>query len=851
MKKVIMTAVSIWILAAPSARGAVSPWQWINPGPQGNHLHGACAVGSEIYAVGEAGSVIRYDGASWSLLAFPWEETLQGIWGTSPSSLFAVGAAPGPYNDGGIYRFDGSAWSLTEIGSYELYSVWGAADNEVFAGGDGGKIVFYDGYGWTDRSPGMGITYTYRGIWGTSASDVFAVAGPYIVHWDGSDWSLMTNVGSGAGDLRSVWGSAGNDVFAVGRGAKVFHYDGSQWSVIFDGGIDYSLDAIWGRAADEVYAFGGMYPLRALRYNGTSWNSITAPTNLEAYAAAGTGAGVFIAGENGQLLKYDGTVWLRFNRFCAQEYAGIWGSSAVDVYVIGHDPLSPVDENYRANLHFDGNAWTVFTMPSASSAIWGSSATDVFIGSEDGAIYHFDGSAWSLLTQIGYNKIYGIWGSGPGDVFTVGDAPYPFSRLCHYDGSVWTVMTSAAGSGFRSIWGSSGTDVFAGAYPGRIFHYDGVDWKLMTETGYQEWRIWGSGSENVYAVSGGYMLHYDGSSWAAVAPGLQVKHFSGIWGSDPADIFVVGGPAGSGNRVWGRVYHYDGSSWTDTGIPCVNGLQQVWGSGGNDVYVAGDRGGAILHYPGGRFPTTGSPPWINDYDGDGTSDIGIFRGSSGLWAIRGVTRAYFGGLSDTVAPGDYDGDGTTELGIFRPASGLWALRGVTRTYFGVSSDQPLPGDYDGDGTADVGIFRAGAGMWAIRGVTRVYFGRSSDTPAPGYYDGSARKGIGIFRGSSGLWAIRGVTRAYFGSSSDTVVPGDYNGDGTWEAGIFRPSSGLWAIRGVTRSYFESVSDQPVPADYSGDSMDKIGVFRDDSGLWAVQGSTRVYFGSSADTPVTR
>ncbi len=32
-----------------------------------------------------------------------------------------------------------------------------------------------------------------------------------------------------------------------------------------------------------------------------------------------------------------------------------------------------------------------------------------------------------------------------------------------------------------------------------------------------------------------------------------------------------------------------------------------------------------------------------DYDGDGVSDIAIFRPSSGLWAIRGISRLYLSG----------------------------------------------------------------------------------------------------------------------------------------------------------------------------------------------------------------
>ena len=250
------------------------------------------------------------------------------------------------------------------------------------------------------------------------------------------------------------------------------------------------------------------------------------------------------------------------------------------------------------------------------------------------------------------------------------------------------------------------------------------------------------------------------------------------------------------------------------------------------------------------------PGWIYDYNGDGTSDIAIFRASSGLWAIRGVTRVYFGGSSDYSAPGDYNGDGTTEIGIFRDSTGLWALRGVTRTYFGDIDDIPTPGDYDGDGIWDIGIFRPTSGLWAIQGVTRVYFGISSDSPAPGYYYGDDILDIAIFRPASGLWAIRGVTRIYYGSgggttTDDSPVQGDYDGDGIFEVGIFRPRSGLWAIRGVTRINFGKYYDSPVPADYNGDGRNDIGIFRPTAGLWAEVGVTRVYFGLSEDEPVTR
>ena len=85
----------------------------------------------------------------------------------------------------------------------------------------------------------------------------------------------------------------------------------------------------------------------------------------------------------------------------------------------------------------------------------------------------------------------------------------------------------------------------------------------------------------------------------------------------------------------------------------------------------------------------------------------------------------FGPLSPAA---DFNGDGTNNIGIFRPSSGLWAIRDVTRVYFGSSGDNPMPGDYNGDGTADIGLFRPASGLWAIKNVTRVYFGSLNDEP---------------------------------------------------------------------------------------------------------------------------
>ena len=233
------------------------------------------------------------------------------------------------------------------------------------------------------------------------------------------------------------------------------------------------------------------------------------------------------------------------------------------------------------------------------------------------------------------------------------------------------------------------------------------------------------------------------------------------------------------------------------------------------------------------------------------SKIGIFRPGSGLWAIKGITRTYFGRSNDIPIYKDFDGDGMDDLTIFRPDSGLWAVKGITRVYFGGSNDNPAAADYNGNGTTDIAIFRPDSGLWAVKNVTRVHFGSSEDEAVPGDYSGDGTDGIGIFRPSSGLWALKDVSSTFFGGFGDNPVPGNYGGDGTLDIGIFRPATGLWQIKEVTRSYFGRLNDEPVPGDYDGSGTEDIGIFRDTSGLWAIRKITRCYFGEPGDIPLAR
>ena len=74
-------------------------------------------------------------------------------------------------------------------------------------------------------------------VWGTSATDVFAVGvDGTILHYDGNTWSPM--VSGILDDLSGVWGSASSDVFTVGENGAILHYNGSTWASMPSGTSD-------------------------------------------------------------------------------------------------------------------------------------------------------------------------------------------------------------------------------------------------------------------------------------------------------------------------------------------------------------------------------------------------------------------------------------------------------------------------------------------------------------------------------------------------------------------------------------------------------------------------------------
>lgn len=123
----------------PVDSGWSSSWRWENPRPQGQFLYGIWgSAADDVYAVGDAGVIVRFDGTSWNVIPSGTGTDLENIWGKSPLSIFVVG-------DGGLIRyFDGAEWTaMSSRAKWSLHGVFGVGPGRVYAVGDVGTILRY------------------------------------------------------------------------------------------------------------------------------------------------------------------------------------------------------------------------------------------------------------------------------------------------------------------------------------------------------------------------------------------------------------------------------------------------------------------------------------------------------------------------------------------------------------------------------------------------------------------------------------------------------------------------------------------------------------------------------------
>lgn len=212
---------------------------------------------------------------------------IRAIWGSSATDVriggraFDLAESPSGTGDQFVLApsADGDvAWrplpgthTVTDIWGSSAGDVWMTADNSVYvgfqrgmtlhgtpsaAGADAGGVE--DSLTWTEVDSQSNLTL--ESVWGSSASDVWAV-GPAgtIRHITPADARWQKVDAKTTSDLHAVWGSGPNDVWAVGEAGTILHYDGASFepaSAQLPLGKKPDLYGIWGSGSDDVWIVG-------------------------------------------------------------------------------------------------------------------------------------------------------------------------------------------------------------------------------------------------------------------------------------------------------------------------------------------------------------------------------------------------------------------------------------------------------------------------------------------------------------------------------------------------------------------------------------------------------------------
>lgn len=343
-RRIDEASIVIMLLAITAAfsgcngKAAISPvpnnWVIQYTLPQKHNLGGIWgSSGDNIFVVGEAGTILHYNGKSWSVMDSGTTVGLEAVWGSSPNDVFAVG--------GIILHYDGHQWSTVNTSVPPLNAIWGSSSSNIFAVGysndkiNAGSILHYDGKTWDNLN--RDFEFTLRSIWGDSASDVFAVGDKAsIEHYDGKVWHSMdlspfisTQSGTNI-QFNGVWGTSPTDLYIVGNSFSegtfsenffLLHYDGQYWTHM--PGVDDQFYSVWGSSSSNVFLAGiekqlgmpGYYYGVIQHYYGNSWNRQAVPNSQPADVAD-----------------------ISVN--------GVWGSSSSDVFAV--DSIGDI-------LHYSGN----------------------------------------------------------------------------------------------------------------------------------------------------------------------------------------------------------------------------------------------------------------------------------------------------------------------------------------------------------------------------------------------------------------------------------------------------------------------------------------------------------------
>jgi predicted small lipoprotein YifL len=605
----------------------VRTWEWVNPGATSNALRAVGGTsGTDVWLVGDVGTLLHWDGARVTeARAGAAAESFTAVAAVAPNDVWIAGRA----SSGSILHWDGSIWSSAyAIANQTIHALTASSNGHVYATVEKsgvGEIWTRDALGgwysleyWQNTTPILRDVFALPYPGSTTGADMlFAVGDKGAVLWGSiSNFKPGTPSGGGISDPFSsdknyfgVWGASASDVWAVfmsGTTLGFSHFNGQAWTVAqtlpigcFYGGPVNDLPVDRGKrlvgldATHILAALGPSFYCSPFEWNGTTWAERPITNRaLQQPSFAGIA-------DRWYAVTVDGAFRISNSD---ESWTDLPAPSRRDDF----QHLSVSDDGTWSTLGlitstpavqprvWTTSGWQISTTPAVSDGtqcldVWALSANDVWltgmrvkgpVSGDEGIVMHWDGSAWSTPIALpSSHELTSVWADSDNDVWVAGrgDPSDEYGESCvvyRYDGTSWRsvpVPPHPIGVSQPAIGGLGPNAVWITSF---LTNDQALDRRAV-------WKWDGTSIQQVAWVPNG---------WAAYG----WEPFGHPWATSESDVWIAGQP----------VMHWDGNSWSTSASPPFDiVINAIYGTSRDDVWAVGTGpfGGAIWHLEKGRF----------------------------------------------------------------------------------------------------------------------------------------------------------------------------------------------------------------------------------------------------------
>ena len=532
----------------PDPTDGAPRWRWLHPSPQGNTLNDAWAgKNGEFFAVGAGGTTLHRPagaGAKFALIQSGTRWDLRAIHGTSRENLFAVG--------------------------------------------DAGIVLKYDGKAWRTLRTADPVNPDLSGVYSSSPGQLAAVSlSGAILHYAGGKW---TNHQATTQPLYGIWGDGKGKLFAVGKGGLMLSYQGGKWETTKSDSYE-DLWGIWGNGDGNMTAVGSNRTVMALSADGKTKEAVAGLTGFRDVWGLGDGQS-WAVGIRGNIIhqgKRDGP-WANQRTGVSIDLLGVAGSNVRDMVAVGQGGTL-LTRGRKGNWKVTGGGSTERLVAVVSDP--GSGQEGIMAVGEKGSLLLHGDKGWKRFNLLPRGR-YRALCAGGGRFGAVGDR----GLFMLYENKKWRRIKSGTSEDLMALDGCDKGGLVAVGTRGTVVRYMNGKTKVeRTPTGHTLYGVWAGSAKNIWAVGGrGVTVHYDGEKWLELDTG-QINDLRAV-AMAGKQLMAVG--------QGGIVLNLEGNRWKPFESPTAQTLVALWGDPRGRV-VALSRQGGIVHHDGEKWVVHASP----------------------------------------------------------------------------------------------------------------------------------------------------------------------------------------------------------------------------------------------------